>query len=223
VADGPQKTIDRLLTAPADYVDFERTMASLTSREANAPESAQLALYRMINTPFPLHERSVRVGSQAEAIALWLLGSERLSLPAAPDTGKLISTILRSNVFFSPAAYRRRVKSPLEFALNLAIPLEVELAPVQLHAQLASLGQGIGPERVQPDPPRRWLNRFTMIGRSKLAAAILTKGAHFPDRRTLIDTLVQADVPASVLKGLETLDGRELAQAIADLPEFQLA
>src|SRR5207237_1315440 len=34
------------------------------------------------------------------------------------DTGKLVGVMLRSELFFSPAAYRAKIKSPVEFALG---------------------------------------------------------------------------------------------------------
>jgi hypothetical protein len=94
--------------------------------------------------------------------------------------------------------------------------LNVRLAPAQLHTQLAALGQPIG----QPFTEKRWLNAFTIVGRSNLAAIILAKVEKFPDRETLIETLLQNDAPPEVLAGLAQLEGRTLVQAIANLQEF---
>ena len=44
------------------------------------------------------------------------------------DISKLVEQMLRSNLFFSPAAYRQRIKSPVEFALGIVKGLE-ELGP----------------------------------------------------------------------------------------------
>lgn len=199
LADGPERTIERLL-APSTNPELERTMADLTPREPTPQETAQLQLYRiLISDP---------CGT-----------AFRLSAGLAET--------LRAKTFFAPENYRKKVKSPLEFALNLAIPLEVQLAPAQLLTELAQLGQHF------PDPTeKRWLNAFTLIGRSNLAARILAKVKRFPDRRTLIETLLQNDAPTAVLLRLAQIEGspgrdslqagRELAQAIANLPEFQL-
>jgi hypothetical protein len=212
--DGPQKTIDRLLAPPPGYDAFEQTIASLTSREATPLQTAQLSIYRMLHSPYPYREKSAFIGSQPDAIRAWLLAGVDLTPPPGADA----TAILRSNAFFSAANYRRKVKSPLEYALNLAIPFDVALPPAQLYSQLTTLGQRF-PE---PATSRRWLNSFTIIGRSNLASGILARVPHFPDRATLIDTFLQNDAPADVLAKLSTLDGRDLAQAIANLPEFQL-
>jgi hypothetical protein len=190
LADGPRKTIDRLLTPPPDYPDFEQTIASLTPREPSQQETAQLKLYRMMHSPYPLHEK-----------ATLLLGTPERDL------------------VFSPPAYRKIVKSPIEYALNLAIALDIELVPAQLQTQLAALGQPlVGWALVRP----RWLNPYTIIARSNLAASILAKAKSFPAPQTLIETLLQNDAPPAVLAKLNQLEGRDLAQAIGNQPEYQL-
>jgi uncharacterized protein (DUF1800 family) len=174
--------------------------------------------------------------SVVRRICRWLLGAAELSpsqlAPLAAafardyDIARLTSTILRSNYFFSPSAYRQDIKSPADFALNLSIALDSTFAPAQLHAQLAALGMRL------PNPPsrdgwpggRRWLNAFTIVGRSNLAATLIAQAAHDPDRRALLETLLQNDAPPAILQTLEQhRDTRDLAQAIANLPEFQLA
>jgi uncharacterized protein (DUF1800 family) len=140
------------------------------------------------------------------------------------DIAALLSSVLHSDFFLSRQCYRQDVKSPVEFALNLAIALNVSMPPAQLQGQLSALGQRI------PDPPsrdgwpggRRWLTDYTLVIRSRVAAGIVRAG-HFPDRQALIATLLQNDAPSAILHSLEPLDGSELAQAIANLPEFQLA
>jgi hypothetical protein len=188
LADGPQKTIDRLLATPTDYAQFEQSMAAITSREASPLETAQLVLYRLMHTPWPLYEKARFLGMKPH------------------------------DVVNSPADYRSRVKTPIEFALNLAIAFEVQLAPAKLCAQLAALGQNLLEHPIE----RRWLNTFTLVGRSNLAADVLAKVERFPVRQTIIDTLLQDDAPPAVLAKLAALEGRDLAQAIADLPEFQM-
>jgi uncharacterized protein (DUF1800 family) len=141
------------------------------------------------------------------------------------DIGRAISTILRSNLFFSSAAIRQRVKSPLEFALNLTAVFQVSFPPASLYASLATLGQRLA------DPPTRdgwaggehWLNAFTLVGRANLSATLLAKVARYPDRREMLELLIQNDAPRPVLDALAKSDGAALALALAALPEFQLA
>jgi uncharacterized protein (DUF1800 family) len=361
LADGPQRTIDRLL-APAGIAEFEGRMSGLEaplahSESAGAEECAQLWIYRMLESPDPLHERmalfwhnhfaitGARVGKvsllvrhvgllhrhalgrfdallrdiihdpatlvalnaracrkgrppelftaavyswaglpapenaaraftgsfvlqdeyrylanehddsargtgdetidailadRATAVHLvrrlyrWLISEsgeipETLIAPLAKvlaqdyDIGRLVATMLRSNLFFSPAAYRSRVKSPLDYALGIVAALEVPAAPAQLQREIGSLGQRLlePPTRYGWPGGRHWLNQFTVIRRAGLAASLI-RDPKQPSGE-LWDLLVQSDVPAEVRQGLANLKGRELAQAITNLPEFQLA
>jgi uncharacterized protein (DUF1800 family) len=62
LADGPQRTVERLFARPSDLDAFERRVDALGAAVANAEsggshESAELWLYRMLQTPFPLLEK----------------------------------------------------------------------------------------------------------------------------------------------------------------------
>lgn len=91
------------------------------------------------------------------------------------DIGKVVETILRSNLFFSDVAYRRRVKSPVEYGVGLALGLEGNVATLPLGAALAALGEDLY------NPPTtngwvggsHWINAVTMLGREKLADTML--------------------------------------------------
>ncbi|NUQ66652.1 MAG: DUF1800 family protein, partial [Pirellulales bacterium] len=103
----------------------------------------------------------------------------------AKDYGiaRLVETVLRSNLFFSPAAYRQRVKSPVEFALGIIRPLERLVPTVQLGNHLAMLGQDLG------DPPTAngweggpyWINEATLLARDSLAVALLSGSGPYGD------------------------------------------
>jgi uncharacterized protein (DUF1800 family) len=164
------------------------------------------------------------------------------------DIARLTERILRSNLFFSPFAYRRRVKSPVEFAVGIVRGLEGLVPTAPLGADLAGLGQDLY------DPPtvkgwaggQRWITRATVIGRSNLALALLggpgPYGAKLDPEavarkhgRTdvdgfLVDLFMQGDVDRAMLVekpaagGGESLSpGRRFAHALMALPEFQLA
>ena len=136
------------------------------------------------------------------------------------DIARLAGTLLRSNLFFSPVAYRQRIKSPVEFGAGIvkAFGGLVPTAPLVQH--LAALGQSLG------DPPtlrgweggRAWINPFTLVGRGNLAATLLsadtgdfagkldvdgtaTNGGaanHEAAVRLLLEVLLQDDLPPAV-------------------------
>ena len=92
------------------------------------------------------------------------------------DVARLVETMLRSRRFFSAAAYRQRVKGPVELAVGLARGLEASIPTAPLGRALAGLGQNL------LDPPtgegwaggRHWINRATLVGRHNLTAAMLS-------------------------------------------------
>ena len=93
------------------------------------------------------------------------------------DTGKLVATILRSNLFFSPQAYRAKIKSPVEFAAGTVRALEGTAGTLPLAEALEGLGQVLfAPPSVKGwDGGPAWLNAQTLLGRNNLALA-LTSG-----------------------------------------------
>jgi uncharacterized protein (DUF1800 family) len=91
------------------------------------------------------------------------------------DVGRVVETMLRSNLFFSETAYRRRVKSPIEYALGIIRALETTVSTVRLGLHLSELGQNLlYPPTVRGwEGGRHWLNSLTLVGRSNLATALL--------------------------------------------------
>jgi hypothetical protein len=90
------------------------------------------------------------------------------------DTGKLVETILRSNLFFSPAAYRQRVKAPVDYAVGIVRGLEGNVGPQNLATALESLGQVLfAPPSVKGwDGGPTWLNGQTLLFRQNLALSL---------------------------------------------------
>jgi len=145
------------------------------------------------------------------------------SLAEGYDVSKLVETMLRSNLFFSPAARRRRIKGPVEFALGVVRGLEGMVPTMQLGEDLAALGQDLyHPPTVKGWPGgRHWINHSTLIGRSNLAQALLAgakpygakldplavaeKHGHSDPQsagRFLLDLFLQGDVQADVAEAL---------------------
>jgi uncharacterized protein (DUF1800 family) len=192
-----------------------------------------------------------RFVSEADAPADTLLDPLAEAFSRDGEVGRLVETVLRSNQFFSEAAYRKRIKSPLEFALGLTVALEGLVPTSRLSSDLAGLGQNLA------EPPtscgwqggKAWISPAMLLGRSNLSALMLSPGgpytagldphqvalAHGKNSAAdaegwLIDLLVQDDIPAPVLKVLRESaatgqgDGlRRLAHQVVTLPEFQLA
>jgi len=102
-------------------------------------------------------------------------------LAAHWDLGRVIEKMLRSNLFFSPAAYRQRIKSPVEFAVGMLRAVEANVPTLRLANDLKDMGQDLYfPPTVRGwVGGRHWLNAATMVRRDNLAAALVAeKGAY---------------------------------------------
>ena len=91
------------------------------------------------------------------------------------DVLKLVETMLRSNLFFSAAAYRRRIKSPAEYAIGIVKALEETISTTQLANDLADLGQNLyNPPTVKGwAGGKHWINSTAIVARQNLASALL--------------------------------------------------
>ncbi len=139
------------------------------------------------------------------------------------DVGKLVETMLRSNLFFSGQAYRQRIKGPVEFGLSIIKALEGMVSATQLAQDVADLGQDLcRPPTVKGwTGGRYWIGTATLVGRHNLAAALLQTGKPYggkldpwaiaqkhgyttPEAAAgfLLDLLVQADLESGVREAL---------------------
>lgn len=92
------------------------------------------------------------------------------------NIARLVGTMLRSNLFFSEAAYRQRIKSPVEFAVGIVRGMETLINPEPLGHELAEMGQDLC------HPPTlkgwiggtTWLTDATWIRRYNLAWVMLS-------------------------------------------------
>ncbi|MEW6745007.1 MAG: DUF1800 domain-containing protein [Planctomycetota bacterium] len=135
------------------------------------------------------------------------------------DLRKLVETMLRSNLFFSPAAYRQRIKSPVEFAVGIARSLEGVVPTTRLAHDLATLGQNLyyPPAVAGWAGGTCWIDDLTLIRRHNLALALLRGTDPYGDKldpraiatkhgfstppsaaRFLIDLLLQGDLDQTV-------------------------
>jgi uncharacterized protein (DUF1800 family) len=94
------------------------------------------------------------------------------------DIGWLVETMLRSWVFYSPAAIGQRVKGPVEFVVGAVRALEGRVSPARLADICDQLGQSLYyPPSVKGwDGGRVWLNSTTLLFRQNFAFE-LTRGS----------------------------------------------
>jgi uncharacterized protein (DUF1800 family) len=111
------------------------------------------------------------------------------------DFGAVVKTVLHSNLFFSPQAYRSRIKSPVEFILGIVHALGTkEIGTTQLAAETEKLGQNVfNPPSVKGwDGGRTWLNASTLLDRQNLALAMTsTEDVRFNNRLDPAKTLAK--------------------------------
>jgi uncharacterized protein (DUF1800 family) len=99
---------------------------------------------------------------------------------------ELVETMLRSNLFFSQAAYRTQVKSPVDFAVGIVRALEGHVSAIPLADALEGLGQRLfSPPSVKGWPGGTvWINSATLLLRHNLALNITSTQDNRFGRRT---------------------------------------
>ena len=163
--------------------------------------------------------------NEAESPANDLIEPLARQFASGYDFGKLVETVLRSNLFFSAHAYRARIKSPVDFVLGMARALEAKLgtqnSAVNLTAALENLGQNVfHPPSVKGwDGGQTWLNGQTLLFRQNLALDLARRPAGYDlpatafvltdahNKKTdeeraafFIDLFLQGDVPEDTRK-----------------------
>ena len=105
---------------------------------------------------------------------------------ATYDLRGAVETILRSNLFFSPEAYRSQVKSPVDFAVGIVRGLEGKVGAEPLSDALEGLGQRLfSPPSVKGwNGGTQWINSNTLLLRNNLALAITSTQDNRFGRRT---------------------------------------
>ena len=169
------------------------------------------------------------------------------------DVGVIIERILRSRHFFASAAYRRRIKSPVELAVGLARAMERSIPTMRLGQQLGELGQDLYRPPTSAGFPigPDWINQATLIGRWDLTAKMLAESGPYegrlnpatlaeeyqvdrPERvaQWLADLLLDGELPVPVRQRWQqrftsedftAASIRQLAIELTQAPEYQLA
>jgi len=169
------------------------------------------------------------------------------------DMTWLLRTMLGSNFFYSPYAVRQRIKSPVEFAVGFLHSLEGSASTYALADDLRDLGQAVFfPPNVKGwDGGVAWINSSTLVGRANLVWNLLSdRDGRYHTRLTLdrlpalsgindpaaisrrvADLLLATPLPDAVYVQLAAVASDKaspnqlarIVQAVATLPEFQLA
>ena len=169
------------------------------------------------------------------------------------NVGDAVQHILQSNLFFSPQAIARKIRSPVDLTIGLLRCLEGSTNATQLAVDLRELGQGLFfPPNVKGwDGGRTWINSSTLLGRANVIGRLV----HDPKTRfgggdletyfgelgaesneqivdILLELTVAITVPAAVKSQLvEVVSGAgernariaETIHALGTSPEFQIA
>jgi len=178
--------------------------------------------------------------SETQAPAHELIAPLAESFGKDYEIGKLVGTMLRSNLFFSAAAYRQRVKSPVEYGIGIVRGMEALVNPEPLAAELAQMGQTLcHPPTVRGWPGgTAWITDATLLRRSNLALAMFAASGPFDGKLDpwaiarkhghstpegaagfLIELYMQGDldpaVRAELLKGIAEVDPKRVDRAQA--------
>ena len=129
----------------------------------------------------PEASRNVVRGLYRLLISECVIPSDELIQPLAEqfavdyDIRALVERMLRSNQFFSPSAYRCRVKSPVEYVVGFVRSMGQSVSTLNLSDELRRLGQELYNPPTLEGWPRgeQWLNSATVIGRANLAFDLL--------------------------------------------------
>ncbi len=125
---------------------------------------------------------------------------------SAYDTLALVKTILGSRLFYSDHAFRKRIKSPVEFALGAVRAIYRRFDDSDPHHRpiphqalvkwLGTMGQALfAPPNVKGWPgARTWLNTSTVLERDNFAAVLASGALWFPPA-SAAGFEVSADVP----------------------------
>ncbi|MEX2188311.1 MAG: DUF1800 domain-containing protein [Pirellulales bacterium] len=166
------------------------------------------------------------------------------------EIGPVVERMAGSELFFSPHARGRKIRSPVELAIDLLKGLETTTNTKRLAEDLLQLGQGVFfPPNVKGwDGGRSWLNSSTLLGRANLArrlvedskdrfadgslAALVEKHANSPEKAVdwLAGILLAKPLADESRKTLVEVAARgdrsdaykNLVAAVGTLPEFQL-
>jgi hypothetical protein len=148
------------------------------------------------------------------------------------ELAPVVSALLRSNVFFSPRAYRARVKSPVEFVVGTYKSLDAGPIDRRVIAALKQMGElPFYPPNVAGWPGgANWLTSVTMIARQNFLVRTMGSQTLAQSRwlnglplhpqsaaAILVDRLLDGDAAPAAVRQLESVLGGAGTAALAAL------
>ena len=143
------------------------------------------------------------------------------------DIREVVRTILTSPEFFSPEAYRAKVKSPFEFVVSAIRATGTEVSSAMLLAQqMRQLGMplyGCQPPTGYPDKAEAWVNTGALLNRMNFALQLVSgRMRGIQPGTSPVGAVLAGDVSSSTKSTIDkATDARELAALTLGSPEFQ--
>jgi uncharacterized protein (DUF1800 family) len=162
---------------PARHDDGVKTVLGKTGA-FNADDVISIVVSQPVHQRFLAHkllEFFVYSDPEPELIE----GVARTYALSGYDVAKTVGEILRSNVFFSPRAYRAIPKSPVELAIGTLRYIGAQTVPPNAIYQLARMGQEpLNPPSVKGwDGGPAWINTSTMLARFNFVNGLVAQTA----------------------------------------------
>ena len=162
---------------PARHDDGVKTVLGKTGA-FNADDVISIVVSQPVHQRFLAHkllEFFVYSDPEPELIE----GVARTYALSGYDVAKTVGEILRSNVFFSPRAYRAIPKSPVELAIGTLRYIGAQTVPPNVIYQLARMGQEpLNPPSVKGwDGGPAWINTSTMLARFNFVNGLVAQTA----------------------------------------------
>ncbi|MCE9547987.1 MAG: DUF1800 domain-containing protein [Planctomycetia bacterium] len=154
------------------------------------PGCARLVVRKLFR--FFISEADVPSDALIEPLAVQLRQSQY-------NVHNCLATMLRSRLFFSEYAYRQRIKSPVEYVLELSQNLNLHPRPDSLSTAAGNLGQQLfAPPGVKGwEGGPAWLNSATLLARHNFAWKLLTNQAGFDENEPPSDGDEEIDAAKS--------------------------
>ncbi len=145
------------------------------------------------------------------------------------DIGATLRFLFRDPAFYSPAAFRAKVKTPFEYVVSALRATGAELVdPLKATRQIAGMGEPLylcEPPTGYPDDAAAWVNAGALMQRIRFALGLFSKSPNFPARanaQALLKPDEARDGPKLILAYVDAyLDG-EIAQPTLDALERRL-